>query len=421
MLIKNALIVAMDNDRRVIKNGNIYIEENKIIEIGTTKNNDSETIDAKGMVALPGFINTHCHSPMTLLRGYADDLPLMKWLTEYIWPMEKQLKPNDCYIGSKLACLEMIKSGITTFADMYFYMENIVQAVDESGIRGVLSPVINDIKPEKLWGISATKKFFENVKQSDRIIKWAGPHSPYACSEETLLKAKEIADKHKTCLHIHVSETKEEVEQSKKEKGLTPVEWLDSINFLDEHVLIAHAVWLSDREIDILSKNNVKISHCTVSNMKLASGVSPIHKMLEKNLIISLGSDGPCSNNRLDMVQEMKFCSLSQKVNINNPTVIPAVQALEMATVNGAMALGLNDVGSIEVGKKADIILLDFKKPHLTPMYNIYSHIVYASQCSDVDTVICNGKLIMKNRKVLTIDEQEILEEMEKREEDLIM
>jgi 5-methylthioadenosine/S-adenosylhomocysteine deaminase len=422
MLIKNALIVTMDNDRRVIKNGDILIEGNRIVKIGKDiEEKDEDIIDAKGMVALPGFVNTHTHSSMTLLRGYADDLPLMKWLKEYIWPLEALLKPEDCYIGSKLACLEMIKAGITTFSDMYFYMNNVAKAVEESGIRGILSYVINDSMPENFAGITATKRFLNEVKKSERIIPIIGPHSPYACSKETLQKSKEMADDLKTLIHIHVSETREEVEESKRKFGLKPIEYLNSIGLLGSNLEIAHCVWADTNEIKMLAKENVKVSHCSVSNMKLSSGVGPINYMLENGLIVSMGSDGPCSNNRLDIIQEMKFCSLLQKVSFIDPTAVPAEKALEMATINGAKALRLDDkIGSIEIGKIADIILMDFNKPHLTPMHNVYSHIVYASQASDVDTVICNGKLLMRKRKVLTLDEEEAMEKAELAKEDLL-
>jgi len=422
MLIKNAMIVTMDKDRRVIKNGDIYIQGKKIVKIGKNIDvKDNEIINAKGKVALPGFIKTHTHSSMTLLRGYADDLPLMKWLKEYIWPLEILLKPEDCYIGSKLACLEMIKAGITTFSDMYIHMNQVAKAVEDSGMRGVLSYVINDLMPENLVGITATKRFLSKVKKSDRIIPIIGPHSPYACSKETLQKAKELADDLKTLIHTHVSETKEEVEESKRKLGLRPIEYLNSIGLLDSNLEIAHCVWINDNEIKMLAKNNVKVSHCPVSNMKLASGIAPLKFMLDNDLIVSLGSDGPCSNNRLDMIQEMKFSSLLQKVSLKDPTAIPAKKALEMATINGAKALELDDrLGSIEVGKLADIILFDFKKPHLTPMHNVFSHLVYAAQASDVDTVICNGKFLMRNRKVLTLDEKEVMEKAELAKEDLL-
>jgi 5-methylthioadenosine/S-adenosylhomocysteine deaminase len=421
MLIKNALIVTMDKDKRLIK-GDILVEGNKISKIGKNiSEKDEETIDANGMVALPGFVNTHTHSAMTLLRGYADDLPLMKWLKEYIWPLEALLKPDDCYVGSKLACLEMIKAGITTFSDMYFYMSNVAKAVEESGIRGVLSHVINDLMPENFAGITATKRFLNEVKKSERVMPIIGPHSPYACSKETLQRAKELADGFNTLIHIHASETREEIEESKRKLGLRPIEYLSSIGLLDSNLEIAHCVWTDENEIKLLAKSNVKISHCSVSNMKLSAGTGPINYMLEKGLVVSTGSDGPCSNNRLDIIQEMKFCSLLQKVSFIDPTVIPAQKALEMATTNGAKALGMEDkVGSIEVGKLADIILMDFRKPHLTPMHNVYSHLVYSAQASDVDTVICNGKILMRNRKVLNLNEKEIMEKAELTKEDLL-
>lgn len=419
MLIKNAMIVTMDSQRRIIKNGDILIEGNKIKEVGKNIDiRDDDVIDATKMVALPGFIKSHTHSPMTLMRGYADDLPLMTWLNDYIWPLESKLKENDCYVGGKLACLEMIKAGITTFCDIYFFMKGVSKAVKEAGIRGFLSEGMIDNLP--FGKIETAKKFLEEV-QRDGVTPIVGVHSPYACSEDTLIKAKEIAEELNTVIHIHVCETRQEIQNSLKKRGMRPIEYLNSINFLSENVLIAHCVWPSPNELRILARNNVKIAHCPVSNMKLASGVAPLKYMIENGLIISLGSDGPCSNNRLDMIQEMRFCSLLQKVSLEDPTIIPAQEALEMATINGAKALRIEDkLGSIENGKLADIILIDLEKPHLTPMYNVLSHLVYAAQASDVNTVISNGKILMRDRKVLTLNEKETMEKAELTKDDLI-
>ncbi|MFQ6020854.1 MAG: amidohydrolase [Candidatus Aenigmatarchaeota archaeon] len=405
ILIKNARFIITPEE--ILENKNILIENNKI-SFGIDKSD--VVIDAKDKVVLPGLTNSHTHLAMTLFRGYGDDMPLMSWLKEKIWPLESKLREEDCYIGSLLGCLEMIKSGTTSFYDMYFHMGSTAKACERSGIRGNLAWAVLDKEITTQSGdpIRNAEHFIKKWKDHELINPMIGPHSIYTCSKETLLKAKELSEKYNSLLHIHLSETEKEVKDSKEKFGKRPVEYLDSIGFL-KNVLAAHCVWLNENEIKILANNNIKIAHCPISNLKLSSGIAPIEDMIKNGLKIGLGTDGAASNNNLDLFEEMKNSALIQKYKYNS-TALPAQKALEMACFEN----------KIEIGKKADLILIDIKKPHFYPLHNIISHLVYSANGSDVTDVICNGKLIMKNRRVLTLDEEEILEKVQKISEDLI-
>lgn len=425
-MIKDGYIITMDAQRRIFKRGSILVEGDKIVSIGgEVRGSTEEVIDARGMVVLPGLINAHTHLSMTLLRGVADDMALMPWLETKIWPIERHLRQEDVYSGALLGCLEMIKSGTTCFADQYFFMESVAHAVSDSGIRGVLAHgMIEADKPEKGEAeIAASEKFVKacHGMAEGRVRTMFGPHAPYTCSPEFLIKVKELAAKYGVGIHIHISETKDEVELIKKKYGRRPVEHLDAIGFLGPRVLAAHCVWLNNGEITILKKRGVKPVHCPVSNMKIACGVSPVPEMLAAGVRVALGTDGAASNNALDMLNEMKFAALLNKVHKLDAEVMPAQSVLEMATINGAMALGLDsEVGSLEAGKKADIVIVDMEKPHLTPMHNVISHLVYCAVGGDVDTVIVDGKILMRGRKVLSLDEQDVLNRAKKASMDLI-
>ncbi|MCK4634315.1 MAG: amidohydrolase [Candidatus Aenigmarchaeota archaeon] len=418
MLIKNIrYIVTMDPQRRLIKDGAIFIEDNKIIDVGKNeiykKYKTDDVIDAKGMVAMPGLIKAHTHSPMTLMRGYIDDLPLIEWLQK-LWTFEAKLKPEDCYYGSLLACLEMISFGITTFSDMYLYPNEILKAVEKSGLRAMVSPLIFE-KINKDCNLRNARKFLK--KKTERVTPALGPHATYTCSKEELIGVANLAEEKDVFIHTHVSETQNEVKQIKEKYGTNPVEFLNSVGLLTDKTILVHAIWVTDKEIKLIAKTGAKIVHCPIANMKLASGVAPVHKM--KNITVSIGSDGPSSNNNLDMFEEMKAAALIHKINNLDPTLIPSNYALEMATINGAKTLGLNDTGSLEPGKKADLILIDFRKPHLTPLYNPVSHLVYSCNGGDVDTTICNGEILMKNRKFV-LDAGKIMKKVEEIKEDLL-
>jgi len=420
ILIKNALILNPNNFEE--KRQSVLIKDDLISEIADEidESNADKIIDASGKILLPGFVNTHTHLSMTLFRGLADDLSLDSWLNDHIWPMEANLNGDYCYIGALLGAVELIKSGTTTFSDMYFYMEDVARAVDEAGIRAVLSYGMIDFgdAEKREAEIKENLQLFENCNgmADGRIKVFFGPHSPYTASEELLIKVRELADKYNMGIHIHVSETQKEIDDVSQEKGLRPFEYLDKIGFLGPDVVAAHCVWLSDEEIEIIKKNGVKVSHNPCSNMKLASGISPVSKLIENDICVSIGTDGASSNNNLDLIEELKTASLLQKVSTLDPNVLNSHEALAMGTIKGAEALGLSDeIGSIEVGKKADIILIDTNSANMVPdSSTLTSNIIYSSNGSNVDTTICNGKILMENKKLTVLDEQEIYEKARK-------
>ena len=414
ILIKNALILNPNNFEN--KKQSLLIKDDLIAEISDSIDdaNADKIIDAEGKILLPGLINTHTHLSMTLFRGLADDLSLDTWLNDHIWPMEANLNGEYCYIGALLGAVELIKSGTTTFSDMYFYMEDVARAVEDAGIRAVLSYGMIDFgdAERREAEIKQNLDLFNacNGMADGRIKVFFGPHSPYTASEELLIKVRQLADEYNMGIHIHVSETQKEINDVSEEKGLRPFEYLDKIGFLGPDVVAAHCVWLSDNEIEIIKKHGVKVSHNPCSNMKLASGISPVSKLIENDVCVSIGTDGASSNNNLDLIEELKTASLLQKVSTLDPKVLSSDEAIEMATVKGAEALGLSDeIGSIEVGKKADIILIDTNSANMVPdSSSLSSNVIYSANGSNVDTTICNGKVLMENKKLTVLDEDEI-------------
>ena len=413
ILIKNALILKPNFEN---KKQSLLIKDDLIAEIADEidEGKAGKIIDAEGKILLPGLINTHTHLSMTLFRGLADDLSLDSWLNDHIWPMEANLNGDYCYIGALLGAVELIKSGTTTFSDMYFYMEDVARAVDDAGIRAVLSYGMIDFgdAERRENEIRENLELFKacNGMADGRIKVFLGPHSPYTASEELLVKVRELADEYNMGIHIHVSETQKEINDSLEQRGIRPFEYLEKIGLLGPDVVAAHCVWLSDEEIEIIKKHDVKVSHNPCSNMKLASGVAPVSKLMEKGVCVSIGTDGASSNNNLDLIEELKTASLLQKVSTLDPKVVSSDEAIQMATIRGAEALGLDSqIGSIEVGKKADLILIDTNAANMTPdSSNITSNIVYSANGSNVDTTICNGKILMENKKLTVLDEDEI-------------
>ena len=367
---------------------------------------------------MPGLVNTHTHLAMTLFRGYADDMPLQEWLRDYIWPKEMKLIPQDCYYGNLLGIIEMIKSGTTCFSDMYLREDQAVKAVKESGMRAVLSYGIADMgnKRRGEFMLRESLKFINAVKEP-RIDIAFGPHSPYTCSSDFLLKIQEHALKLKKLTHIHLHETKEEIKKFEKKYGKTPIEMLESAGVLNSNVCAAHVVHVSGKELDILRKRNVKVLHCPASNLKLANGIAPVADMVKKGICVSLGTDGAASNNTQDLFAEMRLMALLQKVE--DPGAMKADTAVKIATENGGTALNWK-TGKIEKGFLADLILIDLKKCFLTPRHNMISNVVYSMNSSAVNTVIIDGKFVMKNRKILTVDENEIIEKAREHAFDLV-
>ena len=414
ILIKNALILNPNNFEN--RKQSLLIKDDLIAEISENidESNVDKIIDAEGKILLPGLINTHTHLSMTLFRGLADDLSLDSWLNDHIWPMEANLNGDYCYIGALLGAVELIKSGTTTFSDMYFYMEDVARAVDDAGIRAVLSYGMIDFgdAEKREAEIKENLELYKNCNAmaDGRIKVFFGPHSPYTASEELLIKVRELADEYNMGIHIHVSETQKEIDDVSAEKGLRPFEYLDKIGFLGPDVVAAHCVWLSDDEIEIIKKHNVKVSHNPCSNMKLASGVAPISKLIENDVCVSIGTDGASSNNNLDLIEELKTASLLQKVSTLDPKVLSSDESIEMATIKGAEALGLDsEIGSVEVGKKADLILIDTNCANMVPdSSSLSSNVIYSANGSNVDTTICNGKILMENKKLTILDEDEI-------------
>ncbi len=394
ILIKNALL----NGER----SHICIEDNIISEIGNIVEAD-EVIDARGMIALPGLVNTHTHAAMTLLRGYGDDMPLHEWLQNRIWPAEAKLTGEMVYWGTRLAIIEMIKSGTTAFNDMYFFMEDVARAVNDGGIRALLGYGFIDLFDEEKREneIKATESFVryvENMKNS-RIRASVAPHAIYTVSKEGLEWSAEFAREKGLRIHIHIAETEKELKDSIKEHGKSPVKYLDSMGFLGSDVIAAHSVWLDDEDMEIYSKRGVWPSHNPSSNMKLAVGKAmPYSSMRKWGIRPTLGTDGAASNNNLDMMEEMKIAALLQKLS-GDPTALPAHEAIKMATEWGSLALGFK-AGKIEEGYLADIILISTDIPEMVPMHNWESNIVYSANGSAVDTVICDGKILMRNRRI---------------------
>ena len=413
-------VLAMDEALSVIEKGAVAVDGGKILEVGPSdeilrKYVSGRVISGEARVVLPGLINTHTHAAMVYFRGIADDLPLSEWLNNHIWPAEnKWLSPGFIYDAIELACLEMLKGGITTYSDMYFFEDAAGDAVKKLGMRAVLGSGILDFPSVSAKSadeyINNAERFVEKWKGDDLVTPCIAPHAVYTCGPDTLRKAKARAERLGVTLHIHLAETEWEVGEVMSRYKKRPIEHLESLGFLDETVLAAHCVWVTDREIEVLAKRKVGVSHCMESNLKLASGFAPIASMLDEGVKVTFGTDGAASNNDLNVLSEMSTTAKVHKALSNNTTVLDAKTVVLMATRWGAEVLGLGGkVGSLEKGKIADITVMNLEKPHLTPIYNIYSHIVYAAMASDVETVMVNGKVVVENRKLLTAEEPEIL------------
>jgi len=407
----------------VIEDGAIAVKDGEIVFVGkrdsTVGISADEKINAKGKVALPGLINCHTHVAMTLFRGLAEDKPLDVWLRDTIWPLEARLKRDDVYIGALLGCLEMLKSGTTCFADMYFYEDAVARAVSESGLRAVLAEGIieagDKAKGEKMLNASVNfAKSFDGYADG-RVKTMLGPHAAYSCSPELLTKVRDKALELGVGVHIHLAESSELFKEFEEKYGCSEVEFLDRLGFFGVNVLAAHCINLSKRDRRILAERNVNAVYVPVANAKLGLNTAKVKELIRLGVNTALGTDGPASNNSLDMFETMKFGALLQKFVYKKPEVLSAREVLEVATINAAKALGLEkNIGSLEVGKKADIILINLSQPHLRPLHNIYASILYSARGSDVDTVMVEGKILMQNGIVKTLDEQAVVEKAEK-------
>lgn len=419
-IIYNAHIITMDANLTIISNGSILIQEGKIADISIDRIDDPEAsyTDAKGMFVMPGLVNTHCHIPMTMLKGYADDLPLQQWLSEYIFPAEaKFVIPENVKIATRIGMLEMIKSGTTCFNDMYFYEDQIAEEAQTAGIRAVIGEAIMDFPTPSFNTVDeglAMNEYLQEKWNNDPIIHPTfAPHAIYTCSEKTLRRTKACADKYNSLVHIHLSETKKEVDDCLQQTEMTPVKYLRKIGLLDSHTIAAHCVHLSPEDIEIMSNAHTSISHCPKSNLKLSSGIAKCYDYIQAGINVTIATDGSASNNNLDMVEELRLASLLSKAVSNNPEAMNARQILQSATINGAKALGLDKVtGSLEVGKDADLILIDQHNTNMEPVYDEYSAIVYAMNSYNVKSSMVHGRWIMKDRIVLHIDEEDTLNQI---------
>lgn len=396
----------------------IAIDNERITYVGKEAPKDflaDEIVDGKGKLATAGMVNTHGHVSMTLLRSYADDMALMDWLQNKIWPIEDKMDAKDIYWGALLGIVEMLKGGTTCFADMYAFMEDVARACVETGIRANLCRGLIGVAPDKDVKLAENTTLFENWHgAANGLIRVTyGPHAPYTCPVDYLQKVISVAGAHGAELQMHLCETKFEVESCQKEHGMTPIKLMDSLGMFELGTIAAHCVHLSDEDMELMAAKGVRVAHNPQSNLKLASGIAPVKKMLEKGICVGLGTDGASSNNNLDMLEECRAAAMLHKAVDFDPLAIPAAKAWEMATVDGAKVLGFEKLGKLEAGNLADIVLWDMHKPYWYPRHNKLSQLVYAANSGDADTVFVAGKKVLENGRLLTFDEEKIYAEAE--------
>ncbi len=428
LLIKNAYLVTMNDKREVYENGSILIEDNIIKAVGKFDNDivndDAEVYDANGKILMPGLINTHVHLSQQLGRGIADDVDLLTWLRDRVWPYESSFDYDDSLISSTACCIELIRSGVTTFLESGGqYVDAMVEAVDKTGIRACLAKSVMDQGDglPKAWQKTCEEELntqidlFEkyNNTSNERVKIWFALRTIFNNSDKLIVKTKELADKYNTGIHMHIAEIADEVDFAKTRNGLSTVEHLNSLGALGPNLLAVHTVWLTNREIDLFRLNNVKVSHNPAAAMKVVLGFASIPEMLDKGIPVSIGTDGAPSNNRMDMMRDMYLTSLIHKGRTLNPTVVNAEKILEMATINGAKCALLDkEIGSLEVGKKADMIILNPNTIHTLPMHNPIGNIVYAMSSENIESTICDGRWLMKEKEILVLDESKLLDEV---------
>lgn len=422
LLVTGRYLYLQDKGKTIVKDGGVAILQDTIVETGIASDLAAKYPSAARLATdhgliMPGLINTHTHAAMACFRGLADDLPLMQWLQEYIFPVEAKLTEDIVYQATLLSLAEMIKSGTTSFCDMYLFAKDVARATEESGMRAWIGEVLYDFPSPNYGEVAAGFQYVEELfalySSHPLITITVDPHAVYTCSPDLLKKLKKMADKHEALFIIHLAENEEEVKGSLKRYGASPVMHLENLGLLDRRVVADHCVILTDAEIALLAQRGVKVAHCPESNMKLASGIAPVPRMLAAGLSVGLGTDGSASNNNVDMFGEMNTTAKLHKVNSLDPTAMPAETVLAMATSHGSRVLGAEtEIGSLEPGKKADLIVLDLNQPHLTPLFNIPSHMVYAARGADVVHSIINGSIVMQDRQLTTLDEKSILENM---------
>jgi 5-methylthioadenosine/S-adenosylhomocysteine deaminase len=416
LIVSGGTVVTMDASRSVIEDGAIAVSGGRIVAVG--KRGDiarqyaaRELIDARGRAVIPGLINGHTHVPMTLFRGIADDLDLNEWLTKFIFPAEaKNVNEEFVRAGTQLGLAEMIRGGTTTYCDMYYFEDAIAEETERAGVRGLLGETVIDfpVPDNKTWpdAMRYTERYVARWKGNRLITAAIAPHAPYTVSEAHLREVRAFADRTGAFIVTHVAETRKEVEDISRDHGARPVEYLARIGFLGPREVFAHTIHLTEGEINLLKQNGIGSVHNPQSNMKLASGVAPLPQMMRAGVAVGLGTDGAASNNDLDMWEEMDTAAKLHKLTTGDPKTLPAEEALALATINGARALHMDsDIGSLEAGKRADIVVVDLDALNQTPRYNIYSHLVYATKAADVLTVVIEGRVVMRDRRLLTLNE----------------
>lgn len=413
LLLRGGWVVTQNLSRDIVR-GDVLVDGDRIAAVGDVRGSANEEIDASGCAIVPGFINAHTHIANTLLRGAADDVPLERML-EIAFGIDAKLTRRDVQIGALLGCVEMIRAGTTSFHDMFYWEDEVARAVRESGMRGFLSWVVLDPDKTTQRGVPLknAEAFIRKHRDDPLVTPSVAPHGVYTCSEETYRGAKDLAEAEDVRLHTHLSETRGEVYGHVRATGARPVEWLERIGVLSDRLLAAHCVWLTIREVDLLARHGVRVAHCPVSNMKLASGgCAPVPEMRERGVTVALGTDSPLSNNGMDPFAEMKTAALLHKALRWDAAVMPAQTVLDMATIDGARALGVErNLGSIEVGKLADLAVVDLRVPHATPFYraNLIRHLVYSARGSDVRTTIVAGEVLLQDGRVRTVNEEEVI------------
>jgi 5-methylthioadenosine/S-adenosylhomocysteine deaminase len=414
-------VVTMDSTRRVIEDGAVAVMGERIVGVGKRVEIErrftaTRRFDLPKSLIAPGLVNTHTHAAMSLFRGIANDMPLEDWLKKFVFPAEtKNLSPEFVRWGTRLACLEMALSGTTTFTDMYYFEDVVAQATKEAGLRGVLGETIISFpspdasRPED--ALQFTEKFIKRFRNDQLIVPAVAPHALFTNSDKTLIASRALANRYGVPLLTHLAETRQERQKSESTRGMSPVCVLDSLGVFNGRTLGAHGVWLDDNDLRILKARGVGIAHCPSSNTMLASGVAPVTRMLAMGISVGLGTDGPAgTNNDFNLFEEMDLASKLQKVTTGNPKALAAQQAFEMATIQGANALGIEkETGSIEIGKRADLISVRLDAPHAVPLYHIYSQLVYSLKGCDVENVMVNGRLIVHKREMLTLDRRKVL------------
>lgn len=414
LLFTNATILSMtaaDGDCRPFV-GSVGIDGNRIrlvtddpaaADAFRDTRPDVRIFDCRGKLLMPGLINTHCHAAMTLQRSYADDISLMEWLNDYIWPFEAKQTADDVALGMTLGIVELLLGGVTSFVDMYYHEDRCVEAVRRLGIRALLGCNYFDTNIDE--ALPVVERAVCRAEGCDRVRIAVAPHAPYTVSPDNLLRGKALCDKYGLRLMTHIAETRDEVRIIRERYGLTPVEHLDALGLLSDRTIGAHCIHVDDRDIELLRTRGVFVSHNPQSNMKISSGIAPVAKMLDRGLAVTIGTDGTCSNNDLDMWDEMRTAAFLQKSATEDPCVLPACEVLKMATVNGAAALGhAGELGIVAEGALADVIVVDLQKPHLQPIHHVVSNLVYCGKAADVETVVVDGRVVVENRQVTGVD-----------------